>query len=204
MTARTCDVNIEEKVRQDCYNRGYEEGRKNPCDEIVAHMNELQKQVDELQGKNTELQSRVDNLMGDLYLSDGTIARLKERLESVSKTYDKKKDEIERLTEELATAKQELVNEQRYYENAYSRACQLEIQNAKLQKQVDELTTVKADYLKDVIDKTEKETAKEIYTKVKEKSIATHVNIDDNPRKDSFILLSDFKKVIESKGVEVE
>lgn len=52
---------------------------------------------------------------------------------------NRQKDEIERLTEELATAKQEFVNEQRYYENAYSRACQFEMRNAELQKQVDEL-----------------------------------------------------------------
>lgn len=43
--AWNCDVSIEEKVRQDCYNRGYEQGRKNPCDEIVAHMEELKKQI---------------------------------------------------------------------------------------------------------------------------------------------------------------
>jgi len=47
---------------------------------------------------------------------------------------------IEHLTEELATAKQELVNEQRYYENAYSKSCQLETQNSELQKQVNDLT----------------------------------------------------------------
>lgn len=47
----TCDVSIEEKVRQDCYNRGYEQGRKNPCDEIVAYIEELQNQVKEYQDK---------------------------------------------------------------------------------------------------------------------------------------------------------
>lgn len=47
----TCDVSIEEKVRQDCYNRGYEQGRKNPCDEIVAYIEELKKQVKEYQDK---------------------------------------------------------------------------------------------------------------------------------------------------------
>ena len=52
---------------------------------------------------------------------------------------NRQQSEIERLREELATAKQELVNEQRYYENAYSKTCQLETQNAELQKQVDEL-----------------------------------------------------------------
>lgn len=49
--AWTCDVSIEEKVRQDCYNRGYEQGRKNPCDEIVAYIEELQKQVKEYRDK---------------------------------------------------------------------------------------------------------------------------------------------------------
>ena len=49
--AWTCDVSIEEKVRQDCYNRGYEQGRKNPCDEIVAYIEELQNQVKEYQDK---------------------------------------------------------------------------------------------------------------------------------------------------------
>ena len=49
--AWTCDISIEEKVRQDCYNRGYEAGRKNPCDEIVAHIEELQKQVKEYRDK---------------------------------------------------------------------------------------------------------------------------------------------------------
>ena len=36
--AWTCDVSIEEKVRQDCYNRGYEQGRKNPAEEIVKYI----------------------------------------------------------------------------------------------------------------------------------------------------------------------
>ena len=49
--AWTCDISIEEKVRQDCYNRGYEQGRKNPCDEIVAHIEELQNQVKEYKDK---------------------------------------------------------------------------------------------------------------------------------------------------------
>ena len=49
--AWNCDVSIEEKVRQDCYNRGYEQGRKNPCEEIVAHIEKLQKQVKEYQDK---------------------------------------------------------------------------------------------------------------------------------------------------------
>ena len=31
----TCDVNIEEKVRQDCYNRGYEQGKKDEATEIL-------------------------------------------------------------------------------------------------------------------------------------------------------------------------
>lgn len=57
--------------------------------------------------------------------------------QTVAEKLAEQKAEIERLTEEIATAKQELVNEQRYYENAYSRACQLETQNAELQKKVE-------------------------------------------------------------------
>ena len=49
--AWNCDVSIEEKVRQDCYNRGYEQGRKNPCEEIMEYMEKLQKQVKEYQDK---------------------------------------------------------------------------------------------------------------------------------------------------------
>lgn len=49
--AWTCDVSIEEKVRQDCYNRGYEQGRKNPAEEIMAYIEKLQKQVKEYQDK---------------------------------------------------------------------------------------------------------------------------------------------------------
>jgi hypothetical protein len=51
MMAWTCDVSIEEKVRQDCYNRGYEAGRKNPVEEIVEYIEKLQKQVKEYQDK---------------------------------------------------------------------------------------------------------------------------------------------------------
>lgn len=65
--AWTCDVSIEEKVRQDCYNRGYEQGRKNPCDEIVAYIEELQNQVkvyqDKIeQGKMIELPCKVGDM----------------------------------------------------------------------------------------------------------------------------------------------
>ena len=49
--AWTCDVSIEEKVRQDCYNRGYEQGRKNPCEEIMQYIEKLQNQVKEYQDK---------------------------------------------------------------------------------------------------------------------------------------------------------
>lgn len=42
---------IEAKVRQDCYNRGYEAGRKNPAEEIVEYIEKLQKQVKEYQDK---------------------------------------------------------------------------------------------------------------------------------------------------------
>ena len=51
MMAWTCDVSIEEKVRQDCYNRGYEQGRKNPAEEFWAGVEKLQKQVKEYQDK---------------------------------------------------------------------------------------------------------------------------------------------------------
>lgn len=62
--AWTCDVSIEEKVRQDCYNRGYEQGRKNPCEEIVEHIEKLQNQLKEYQdkieqGKMIELPCKV-------------------------------------------------------------------------------------------------------------------------------------------------
>ena len=49
--AWTCDVSIEEKVRQDCYNRGYEQGRKNPAEEFWVGVEKLQKQVKEYQDK---------------------------------------------------------------------------------------------------------------------------------------------------------
>ena len=49
--AWTCDVSIEDKVRQDCYNRGYEQGRKNPAEEFWAGVEKLQKQVKEYQDK---------------------------------------------------------------------------------------------------------------------------------------------------------
>lgn len=49
--AWTCDVSIEEKVRQDCYNRGYEQGRKNPAEEIVAYIESLQNKVKEYEDK---------------------------------------------------------------------------------------------------------------------------------------------------------
>ena len=35
MKCETQPFDIEAKVRQDCYNRGYEQGRKNPAEEIV-------------------------------------------------------------------------------------------------------------------------------------------------------------------------
>ena len=62
--AWNCDVSIEEKVRQDCYNRGYEQGRKNPCEEIVRYIEELQNEVKEYkdkieQGKMIELPCKV-------------------------------------------------------------------------------------------------------------------------------------------------
>ena len=77
--AWTCDVSIEEKVKQDCYNRGYEQGRKNPCDEIVAYIEELQNQVKEYQDKIEQgtLIEIEPNLIGETiigihHFTDGT------------------------------------------------------------------------------------------------------------------------------------
>lgn len=77
--AWTCDVSIEEKVKQDCYNRGYEQGRKNPCDEIVAYIEELQNQVKEYQykieqGTLIEIEPNLigETIIGIHHFTDGT------------------------------------------------------------------------------------------------------------------------------------
>ena len=51
MKFETQPFDIETKVRQDCYNRGYEQGRKNPAEEIVKYIEKLQNQVKEYQDK---------------------------------------------------------------------------------------------------------------------------------------------------------
>ena len=51
MKCETQLIDIETKVRQDCYNRGYEQGRKNPAEEIVKYIEKLQNQVKEYQDK---------------------------------------------------------------------------------------------------------------------------------------------------------
>lgn len=49
-----------------------------------------------------------------------------------------------------------------------------------------------------------KETAEKIRDMAKQKSFPTWLNVDDNPRKESLILLSDIDKIIKSLGVEIK
>lgn len=82
---------------------------------------------------------------------NGCILKYAENLGNEQRKSAELQKQVNELKEELATAKQELINEQRYYENAYSKACQLETQNTELQKQIDELKA-KNERLKSFID----------------------------------------------------
>ena len=150
-----------------------------------------------------ELQKRDKNelitIIGN-YINDQEIWLNK--ADSLEKQLDDKNAEIERLTEELRH-KTEVLSE------TYAKWYNANKTNAELQKQVDELKDICLDCpYKLKFDEIEKQavkyTAKEIWEKAKAKSIPTFVNIDDNPRKDSSIFLSDLKNIVREKGVEVE
>lgn len=49
-----------------------------------------------------------------------------------------------------------------------------------------------------------RETAEKIREMVKQKSFSTWFNVDDNPRKENLILLSDLNKIIKSLGFEIK
>ena len=68
------------------------------------------------------------------------IERLTEEKTNISQSYIEVCDINERLTEENCTLRTEIDNERRYYENAYSKVCQLENDKTELQKQVEELS----------------------------------------------------------------
>ena len=49
-----------------------------------------------------------------------------------------------------------------------------------------------------------KETAEKIREMVKQKSFSTWFNVDDNPRKEILVSLSDIDKIIKSLGIEIK
>lgn len=100
---------------------------------------EIVKDIERSTGMPSYWKKIVLDLIHRLQDENETQRKIIEYQDGLPDLIEQKKAEIERLTEELATAKQELVNEKRYYENAYSKSCQLETQNVELQKQVDEL-----------------------------------------------------------------
>ena len=118
----------------------------------------------------------------------------------------RQKAEIERLTEENCTLRTEIGNERRYYENAYSKACQLENDKFELQKQVDELKSAYKDLIETCRNcdttKAVKDTAKEIYGEIHDNDIL--VVETQEYGEIEVVPIERLKEIFERKGVEVK
>jgi DNA repair exonuclease SbcCD ATPase subunit len=173
------------------FEKGYEVTKK-----IIDEKNE---KICKLEEENERLQDEKKELKSIAEYQQGSNMERWQIIQEKDKTIADQKAEIERLTE--------------YNANLNGMCLEFIDKNTELKKQVDELTAFKKEAIsmslygkgrKDGEEVAVKDTAKEIYEKAKEKSILTFVNIDDNPRKDRFIFLSDLENIIRKKGVEVE
>lgn len=104
--------------------------------------------------------------------------------ECVRKGYEKAKEQIEQLTEELDFYKGTNRDLESMNEKLIAETRKLLEEKEELQKKVDELKTAKASYIKDLIEKTEKNTAKEIWNRAYKTACNTRGEITEKSIKD--------------------